>query len=75
MSMKICKATIYEFKNGKGRKIPDYVIMNNYDGRFIEWQDIEPTRIEEIDENIGCDGSVIVHKRSHAQKIINALEE
>lgn len=73
MSMRICKADIYESRNSKGRKIPDYVIMNNYDGRFLEWRDVETTGIEEVDENIGCDGSVIVHKRSHAQKIIENL--
>ena len=73
MSMRICKANIYEFRNSKGRKIPDYVVMNNYDGRFLEWRDIEPTGIEEIDENIGCDGTVVVHKISQAQKIIDAI--
>ncbi len=73
MSMRVCKADIYESRNSKGRRIPDYVIMNNYDGRFLEWRDVETTGIEEIDENIGCDGSIVVHKRSHAQKIIENL--
>lgn len=75
MSMKICKANIYDFRNTNGRRIPDYVILNNYDGRFLEWRDIEPIRIDAVDENIGCDGAVVVHKRSHAEKIINKLDE
>ncbi len=75
MSMRICKADVYESRDSKGRRIPDYVIMNNYDGRFLEWRDIEPTGIKEVDENIGCDGSVVVHKPSYAQKIIDVLEE
>jgi hypothetical protein len=73
--MRVCKANVYESRDAAGRKIPDYVIMNNYDGRFLEWRDVETTGIEEIDENIGCDGSVVVHKRSHAEKIINKLDE
>jgi hypothetical protein len=73
--MKICKANIYDFRNANGRRVPDYLILNNYDGRFLEWRDIEKTGIKEIDENIGCDGSVVLHKRSHAEKIINKLED
>jgi hypothetical protein len=73
MSMEICKAEIYGFRNNKGRKIPDYIIKNNYDGRFLEWRDVETTGIKEVDENIGCDGSIVVHKRSHAQRIIDVL--
>ena len=71
--MRICKANIYDFTNKKGRKIPDYIIMNGYDGRFLEWRDINRTGIKKIDENIGCDGSIIVHKLNHAQKIIDVL--
>ena len=73
MSQKIIKANIYGFTNSRGRRIPDYIIMNGYNGCFLEWQFINPTGIKEIDENIGCDGSIIVHKRSHAQKIIDSL--
>ena len=75
MSMRICKANIYESRDAKGRRIPDYVILNNYDGRFLEWRDIEPIGVDEVDENIGCDGSVVIHKRSHAEKIIKKLDE
>lgn len=73
MSMKVCKAEIYKFKNNKGRTVPDYVILNNYDGKFLEWVNVIKTGIKDIDENIGCDGSVVVHKRSHANKIIDAF--
>ncbi|MBI4430641.1 MAG: hypothetical protein HY587_02895 [Candidatus Omnitrophica bacterium] len=75
MSFTICKAKIYEFKNEKGRRIPDYIIKNNYDGRFLEWIDINPTGIKEVDQDINSDGSVIVHKRSHAEAIIEKLED
>lgn len=74
MSFQVCTAKIYSFKNEKGRTITDYIIKNNYDGRFLEWLDISPTGIKEVDENIGCDGSVVVHKRSHATKIIEKME-
>ena len=47
--------------------------MNNFDGRFIEWREVNKIGIKEIDENVGCEGSVVVHKRSHAQKIIDNL--
>ncbi len=73
MSFEICKAGVYGFKNEKGRRMPDYIIKNNYDGRFLEWWDINRTGISEVDENIGCDGSVVVHKQSHAEKIIERL--
>lgn len=74
MSFEICKAGIYGFKDEKGRRVPDYIIKNNYDGRFLEWADINPTGIREVDEQIGCDGSVVVHKRSHAEQIVERLE-
>lgn len=74
MSFQVCKANIYGFKDDKGRKAPDYIVKNNYDGRFLEWVDIHPTGIKEVDEQIGCDGSVIVHKRSHAERIIETME-
>ncbi len=73
MSFEVCKAHVYGFKDMKGRKISDYIIKNGYDGRFLEWRDINPTGIKEVDENIGCDGSIVVHKRSHAEKIIETL--
>lgn len=73
MSFSVCKARVYGFKNAKGRTIPDFVIKNNYDDRFLEWRDINPTGIKEVDENIGFDGSVVVHKRAHAEKIIESL--
>jgi len=53
--------------------MPDYIIKNNYDGRFLEWRDVSATGIKEVDENIGSDGSVVVHKQSHAEKIIEKL--
>ena len=74
MSFSICKAEVYRFKNEKGRKIPDYIIKHNYDGRFLEWRDINPTGIHEVDENIGYDGSVVVHKRSYAEIIIEKMK-
>lgn len=74
MSFQVCKANIYGFKDDKGRKVPDYIVKNNYDGRFLEWVDINPTGIREVDEQIGCDGSVVVHKRSHAERIIETME-
>ena len=74
MSFEICKARIYGFKDNRGRRVPDYIIKNNYDGRFLEWVDIYLTGIREVDENIGCDGSVVVHKRSHAKQIIEKLD-
>lgn len=74
MSFEICKARIYRFRNKKGRRIPDYIIKNGYDGRFLEWRDINETGIKEVDENISCDGSVVVHKRAHAEAIIRALD-
>ena len=73
MSFQVCKAEIYGFKDAKGRTIPDYIIKHNYDGRFLEWRDVSPTGIKEVDENIGCDGSVVVHKQSHAEKIVEKL--
>ncbi len=73
MSFEVCKAKIYCFKNIKGGRIPDYIIKNNYDGRFLEWRDVSPTGIKEVDENIGSDGSVVVHKYTHAEKIIEKL--
>lgn len=75
MSMRVCKAEIYKFKNETGKIIPDYIIMNTFDGSFLDWINVEPTGIKEIDENIGCDGSVVVHLRNHADKIIDKLEE
>ena len=30
MSFEVCKARVYGFKNEKGRRIPDYIIKNNY---------------------------------------------
>ncbi len=74
MSFEICKARVYGFKNETGGRISDYIIKNGYDGRFLEWADINPTGIREVDENIGCDGSVVVHSRTHAEKIIERLE-
>lgn len=74
MSFEICKAEVYGFRNKKGNRVPDYIIKNGYDGRFLEWQDVSNTGIKEVDENIGCDGSVVVHKRSHAEKIIEVLD-
>lgn len=73
MSLRVCKAEIYGFKNKKGRQVPDYVIMNNFDGRFLDWVAINRTGIKKIDENIGCDGSVVVHKRSYAERIIETF--
>jgi len=73
MSFEVCKAKVYGFKNIKGGRIPDYIIKNNYDGRFLEWRDVSPTGIKEVDENIGLDGSVVVHKYTHAEKIIEKL--
>jgi len=73
MSFEICKARVYGFKNEQGKRIPDYIIKNGYDGRFLEWQDVCKTGIKEVDENIGSDGSVVVHKRSHAEKIVEQL--
>ena len=71
--MRVCKVSVYKFKNGNGRTIPDYSIMNNYDGKYLAWTEVERTGIKEIDENIGCDGSVVVHSRSQANKIIDAF--
>lgn len=74
MSLEICKAQVFGFRNQQGRRIPDFIIKNNYDGRFLEWRDVSQTGIKEVDENIGCDGSVVVHKKAHAEKIIEKLE-
>lgn len=74
MSFEVCKARIYGFRNEKGRRVPDYIIKNNFDGRFLDWADINQTGIKEVDENIGLDGSVVVHKRAHAEKIIEKME-
>jgi hypothetical protein len=63
MSLEICKAQVFGFRNQQGRRIPDFIIKNNYDGRFLEWRDVSQTGIKEVDENIGCDGSVVVHKK------------
>jgi len=71
--MQICKADVYGFRDTKGKRIPDFIIKNNFDGRFLEWREIEPVGIEDVDINIGCDGSVVVHKRNHAEKIIQKL--
>ena len=73
MSLRVCKAEIYGLKNEKDRRKTDYIIMNNFDGRFLDWFAVRRTGIKEIDENIGCDGSVVVHKRSHAEKIIETF--
>jgi len=73
--MKVCKAEIYKFKNEKGKTIPDYLIMCHYDGKFLEWVNVESTGILAVDKNIGCGGSVVVHKRSHANRIIKKFNE
>lgn len=75
MSMRVCKVEVYKFKNKEGKTIPDYAIMNTYDGKFLEWVEVVETGTGKIDVNIGCDGSVIVHKRSQAKKIIDKFEE
>lgn len=74
MSLEVCKAKIYGLKDAKGKTIPDYIIKSNCDERFLEWQDINPTGIEEVDENLDCSGVVVVHRRSYAEKIIKNLE-
>jgi hypothetical protein len=69
------KARVCGFEDEKGMRIPGCIIRNNYDGRFLEWRGIDSIGPKEADENIDPDGPFIVHRQSHAEKIIENKEE
>lgn len=73
MRYAIIEAKIYQWNDGKGNTLPDYLIMNLLDGRFLEWGEVEQVGVEEIDEQNGCDGSIVIHSYEHAEKVIKAL--
>ncbi|TAK66084.1 MAG: hypothetical protein EPO24_01895 [Bacteroidetes bacterium] len=73
MQYAIIEAKIYQWSEGKGKVKPDYIIMRLYDGVFLEWRDIKPIGVEEIDGQIVCDGSLVIQSYDYAEKIITAL--
>jgi hypothetical protein len=73
MSYAIIEAKVYQWEDSKGNTLPDYVIMNLYDGKFLEWNEVMPIGVKEADEQCGCDGSVILHSYQHAEKVVEAL--
>jgi len=68
---------IYELRDVNGKKFnwERYAIMNNYDGRFLEWGDLEDLDYgdQEINEQLDCDSSIVVSK-SQADLIVRKLE-
>ena len=68
MSYAIIEAKVYQWDDGKGNTLPDYLIMNLSDGKFLEWSEIE-----EVDEQCGCDGSVILHTYQLTEKVIKGI--
>jgi len=69
---------IYELRDLNGKKFgwERYTIMNNYDGRFLEWIDLDNHDYgdPEINEQLGCDGSIVVSKRQ-AELIVRKLDD
>ncbi len=73
MKYSILQISFNKCRDARGKIIPEYIIMNMYDGRFLEWHDICETGNKEIDDQIDCDGSLIVNSKKDARAIIKAL--
>lgn len=48
-------------------------IMHTYDGKLLEWIDINPTGNRRIDEDIGADGTCLVESKALAELIVAKL--
>ncbi|GEM_PF-2100807 len=73
MNYAVIEAKIYQWHDQDNNIKPDYIIMNTSDGKFLEWSEITTTGIEEIDEQIECNGSVVVYSTENAEAIIKAM--
>lgn len=55
-----------------------YAIYNGYDGRILEWYDLDCVKIgnEEIDGQCGkCDGTALFYTHHQAKKVIEAYNK
>lgn len=68
---------IYEIRNVNGifSRYKRYAIVRGYDGKFLNWYDLDDRTDygdKEINEQLNADGSVIVSKRQ-AELIVEKL--
>lgn len=48
-------------------------VMHTYDGKLLEWGDINPTGNQGIDSDIGADGTCLVKSEALAELIVSKL--